>query len=579
FVGEPDRSGRDATPYPQSELYSSFVAANVNRKQAIYAASNDGMLHAFDAENGDELFAYVPNNLMTNPYSRNVSNLLSFDYEHKFFVDLTPAINDVFMDADGDGSKEWASILIGGQGAGGKGYYALDITNPSSVTEAAATTKVLWEFTEEDDTYPTNADGTPVTTSGSQRQDLQSPPQPVKDLGYTFSVPTIALSNLKDTDGENRWVAVFGNGYNSTAGIAKLYVLFVDGGTDGTWCHPDMIHNEVLNGSLPAQCVGKQDFVKLDTGFGVQSGYPNGLGTPRGIDVDGNGTIDYAYAGDLFGNFFRFDLTSDNYDDWTVTKIFEAKYVDASNVEHPQPITTQPIVTEHPTESDGYIVIFATGSYVTVPDGTSTDIQSIYGIWDRLGPGLIDKSDLVQQRYTNGFSNEFGNVRFLTSNDVDYSATGGKRGWYNDLDSVAVGDTQGIDAPEFPGERAIRNIQIRGGIGFVNSVIPRSATSCVDVAGGFALSFCPGTGGLNCLGDSSIFDLNNDGVIDDQDNVSGNVVAGTRFEDAVPTDSTFIEDQRVTQLSDQSLEFQGTKTFKGKHTGRLSWKQLDSVEQ
>ena len=95
----------------------------------------------------------------------------------------------------------------------------------------------------------------------------------------------------------------------------------------------------------------------------------------------------------------------------------------------------------------------------------------------------------------------------LSNNEVDYSTVGGKKGWFNHLDVVAVGETQGLADVEFPGERAIRNIQLRGGLGFVNSIIPRSDTSCVDVAGGFALSFCPGTGGTNCLGDRGIFDL------------------------------------------------------------------------
>ncbi|MEM7364204.1 MAG: PilC/PilY family type IV pilus protein, partial [Pseudomonadota bacterium] len=284
---------------------------------------------------------------------------------------------------------------------------------------------------------------------------------------------------------------------------------------------------------------------------------------------------------DYFGNFFRFDLTSNDFTDWSVTKIFKAEYTDSSSTVHDQPITTQPIVTQHPTEPDGFIVIFATGSYLTVPDGTSTDIQSMYGIWDRLSPELLLKSDLVQQRYTNEASAEFGNVRTLSNNTVNYGATGvnpGRKGWYNDLDSVAAGGIQGVDPIEFPGERAIRNIQLRGGLGFVNSVIPRSDTSCVKVAGGFALSFCPGTGGTDCLGNRGIFDLNNDGAIDGDDEVNSEVVAGTRFEDAVPTDSAFIEDKRITQLSDQELDITATNTTFGDNTGRLSWKQLDSVE-
>jgi len=111
----------------------------------------------------------------------------------------------------------------------------------------------------------------------------------------------------------------------------------------------------------------------------------------------------------------------------------------------------------------------------------------------------------------------------------------------------------------------------------VNSVIPRSDTSCVDIAGGFALSFCPGTGGTNCLGSRGIFDLDNDGAFDAGDNVDGQVVAGTRFEDAVPADSSFIEDKRITQLSDKSLDSTKTKASGVSNTGRLSWKELDSI--
>ncbi|MBD3647330.1 MAG: hypothetical protein HUJ31_07765, partial [Pseudomonadales bacterium] len=387
----------------------------------------------------------------------------------------------------------------------------------------------------------------------------------------------------------------FGNGVNSTSGIAKLFVLFPERGADGTWCHPDSVYNDNLNASdgLRAGCAtADQDFYKLDTGFGVansgsQQGLPNGLGTPRGIDVDANGTIDYAYAGDVRGNFYRFDLSSSNPDDWGVTKIFDAVYDvngDGSVIQR-QPILNQPIVIEHPTLEDGYIVIFGTGSYITNEDRTNTDIQTIYGLWDRLGVDLLEKADLVEQQYTNMVDAEFGNVRTLSSNDVNYTvcAVGDTectdvRGWYNDLDAVAAGDTQGIDPPEFPGERAIRNFQLRGGLAFVNSVAPRSETSCTNEAGGFALAFCPGTGGINCLGTQGIFDLNNDGLFNEGDEVAGSVVAGTRFEDAVPTDSTFFGGNRVTQLSDASLQIRGTDTTGGANTGRLSWRRLDAVQ-
>ena len=581
FVGLPNRPERDTGEFPAG--YAQFQAdlSEPARKDMIYVAANDGMLHGFDAADGSEVFGYVPNNLMTNDFSRKITSLLDFNYEHKFFVDITPALNDIYIDADENGSYEWATVLVGGHGAGAKAYFALDVTDPTQLTEASASSVALWEFTEEDDTYPTNSDGTPLLNGdGTQRQDLRSPAQPVKDLGYSFSVPTLAMSNVEGDNGEKEWVAMFGNGYNATSGIAKLFLLFVDKGIDGTWCHPDMIHNETLNGALPAECVGEQDFVKIDTGFGVDpdSGFPNGLGAPRGIDIDRNGTLDYAYAGDTFGNFFRFDLTSGDFRDWSVTKIFEAKYEDAVGNVTPQPITTRPIVTEV-LGVDGLIVIFGTGSYITVPDGSNRDIQSIYGLFDRLSPVLIEIDDLVQQRYINVADPVFGNVRVLTSNEVDASPTG-VLGWYNHLDSVAAGGSQLVDDPEFPGEKAIRNIQLRGGLAFVNSIIPRSDTSCVDVAGGFALSFCPATGGSNCLGPSgAIFDLNNDGTFDSASGDGGaGAIAGIRFEDAVPTDSSFIEDKRVTQLSDKSLDIIGTDTDSNDSTGPLSWKELDSTE-
>jgi len=579
FNGPPNRLNRGAEPYPLGDdSYSVFSGTYGGRTKAIYASANDGMLHAFNADTGDELFAYLPNNLMLNDYSRRITDLLDFEYTHKFFVDVTPALNDVFVDLDGDLTKEWASVLVGGHGAGAKAYFALNITNPEHFIEGEADKVVLWEFTEEDDTYPTDADGAPLLVAGDQKQDLLG--EPIKDLGYTFSVPTIAMSNLVDGDGNHEWIAVFGNGFNSTSGIAKLYALFLNGGIDGVWCHPDMIHNEVpYVTTMPAICDGVQEFIKLDANEGPRDGYPNGLGTPRGIDVDGNGTIDYAYAGDHFGNFYRFDLTSSDFALWKTERIFEATYngKDGLGTSVLQPITTQPIVIEHPTEADGFIVIFATGSYVTIPDGVNTEIQSIYGLWDRLSPGLIPKSSLVKQQYKNVIDLVFGNVRTLTRNEVNYTAGGGKKGWYNDLDAVEVGGIYLDHDVEFPGERAIRNIQLRGGLGFVNSVVPQKEESCVHQAGGFALTFCPGTGGLECLGNKHVFDLNNDGNIDGEDATGEDVVAGTRFEDAVPTDSSFIEDKRVTQLSDQELDITGTNTARSDYTGRLSWKQLEVI--
>ena len=110
-----------------------------------------------------------------------------------------------------------------------------------------------------------------------------------------------------------------------------------------------------------------------------RAGFPNALGTPALVDRDLNGTVDLAYAGDLLGNLYRFDLSNPNPNNWTVTKLFTATYSDGTL----QPITKQPVVVKHPTQP-GFMVIFGTGSYIAKDDARDQNIQSVYGIWDRL---------------------------------------------------------------------------------------------------------------------------------------------------------------------------------------------------
>lgn len=575
YYGAPTRTRRNSPPYPTAEPYIAFQAAHASRTPAIYVASNDGMAHGFDAVTGEELFAFVPNHIITGEYSQRIKQLLSTNYAHRFSVDLSIAVNDVYLDADRRSDtvisdKNWTTMMVGGYRAGGKGYFALDITDPDVVTEANAANVVMWEFTDEDDIHPLAA-GVPV---------LDANGIPVSDLGYTYSPPTIAMSNTSDSaDGENRWVALFGNGYNSSSGKAALFVLFAGGGTDGTWCHP-------AKTGCP---VNQYDFIKIEAPA-FDPLIANGLGTPRGIDMDGNGTVDVAYAGDRFGNLYRFDLRDPDPTNWDVTVLFQATYYNPSTLAlEAQPITTQPLVVVHPTKKTGvncytyneaevrvdslcggYIVVIGTGTYLFEGDDTSTEVQSLYGIWDRLGATVVAKSDLVMQEYTaiEGDAN-VGDVRILSDNPVDYNS---KFGWYNNLDYESA---DGLTDPIFPGEKAIRNIQFRGGIVFVNSVMPKTALSCTVEAGGAANAFCPGTGSLGCRESSSLFDVNGDGLINDSDlTEDGEVVASTYFEDSVPTDSTFIGGSRVTQLSDQSLEIRLTDTSEGSNTGRISWTRL-----
>jgi len=215
----------------------------------IYAGGNDGMLHAFNAENGRERFAYVPNLVF-----ENLKYLTDLDYEHKFFVDLTPyAIRNVEIATD-----TFITMLVGGLKKGGKGYYALDITNSETITSATSigdiANMVMWEYPKE---------GTVDD-----------------DMGYSYSKAYIVRSH----DTNNEWVAIFGNGYDSVNGEAVLYIL----GVDGTVIRK--IHTQV-------------------TGC-------NGLSTPALVDIDWDGMVDYVYAGDLKGNLWKFDLTNSDSSKW-----------------------------------------------------------------------------------------------------------------------------------------------------------------------------------------------------------------------------------------------------------------------
>jgi type IV pilus assembly protein PilY1 len=146
------------------------------RYDTLFVGANDGMLHAFDARTGDELFAYVPGALHDG-----LHQLASPGYGHRWYVDGDVTVADARL------GGQWRTVLVGSLGGGGRGIYALDVTHPQGFDSG----DVLWEFTSADD----------------------------PDLGYTFGEP--AITRLPD----GTWVAVFGNGYNSASGRNHLFVL------------------------------------------------------------------------------------------------------------------------------------------------------------------------------------------------------------------------------------------------------------------------------------------------------------------------------------------------------------------
>ncbi|MFC4260130.1 pilus assembly protein [Marinobacter lacisalsi] len=179
-------------PGSEGTSYATFRADQgyQDRPDVIYVGANDGFLHAFNSLTGEELFAYMPGEFLEpengNAYAA-VNELMSQQYDHKYFVDGTPVISDAYING------QWKTILVGTTGVGGKTVFALDITDPESFSAS----DVLWEFTHE-------------------------------DLGYGVSDARIV--RLSDAAG-GKWAAVFGNGYNSLSNESSLFLVDLEDGS------------------------------------------------------------------------------------------------------------------------------------------------------------------------------------------------------------------------------------------------------------------------------------------------------------------------------------------------------------
>ncbi|GAB1256309.1 PilC/PilY family type IV pilus protein [Aurantivibrio plasticivorans] len=496
FVGEPELAWPDyATDNrfgTSSKNYSAFVTANASRTPVVYVGANDGMLHGFNAElsgtsAGKEVMAYIPSTVVSTAANKGLHYLASQSYEHEFYVDLTPAVSDVYLTSKSD----WATILVGGVREGGRGLFALDVTDPGDYTTASnAANIVLWEFTSSDDA----------------------------DLGYTYSQPTIAMM----PNGE--WAAIVGNGYNSTGdGHAKLFIIYINKGTDGTWV--------------------AGDYVKIDTGVGSTT-TPNGLSTPRAADIDGDLVVDRIYAGDLEGNMWVFDVSSTSDGSWGVVNNAPL-FTSAS-----QPITSAPILSinsESAGSAPNVLVSFGTGKYLESTDVSNTTTMSFYTVWD-VGTSSLSRSDLEPRSLSQTTVN-YQILRTVSGNPVDWAT---QYGWRMDLPAT--------------GERVVSDPQIRRQVLFFNTVIP-SSVACSSGGSGWLMSVDFLTG---LAPPFPVFDANNDGTIDNSD--LGYV--GWYFADSLPAKSGFLGDKQYTPGSDGSIKEREIEVGQGTNEGRLTWEEV-----
>lgn len=370
FIGRPTFSYSDPG-------YANFKSAQDARSGTVYVGGNDGMLHAFDGETLQERWAYVPSMVIPNLWKLADT---AYATKHVYYANGAPTISDICVSGCSGGSAVWKTILVAGLNGGGRGYYALDVTNPTSPS-------LLWEFDASDE----------------------------PNLGFTYGNPIVT----KDPDG--KWVVLVTSGYNNIPDNSSFY------DQEGVKFKPNN----------PAQFTGgdgKGYLFVLDAATGVKlRQITTGVGTPSlpsGLakisawadDPEINNTATYVYGGDLLGNFWRFDLT-----DNSVIKF--ASFGSA------QPVTTTPELGQIRKKR---VVFVGTGKYLEVSDLLTTDQQTLYGIKDDdLASTLGNpKGSLVQQTIV---SDGADTRKSGSDNEVNWD-TG--LGWY--VDFPDTGERQNV---------------------------------------------------------------------------------------------------------------------------------------
>ena len=491
------------TPLPEGDSYKAYATRMATRTNVVYVGANDGMLHGFRAgaytaagdfnvnapNDGRELLAYVPAAIVQNLRTSNPAlDYTSPAYAHNALVDATPGVGDLYY------AGRWHTWLVGGLGGGGNArgvigdnttpasgaIYALDITDPSQFSVSNAASLVLGEWSA------ANLACVNDTASAPCR----------RALGNTYGTPIIRRLH------DGNWAAIFGNGYNSPAGRAGVYVLEADAAT------------------------GRLSLRYLDTGWAPPAGLLNGIAQVSSADLDGDHVTDYLYAGDLAGNVWRFDLTSSAPADWAARRqpVFQTGGL---------PITTHVSVAIVGSNAAPRVMLdFGTGQVLaqtltSAARPASSATQSLFGVWDwdltawnlrsssspvaalplstaGVPPGHTLKPDALQAQVLNTYAqvtgSNYSGVRTLSSQPVCWAGTttcgagasNTQFGWRVALDNASAG------APE----QIIYNPQLQDGLLLFNTTVPgmTQALSCqAQPATGYTLALRPDTGGAPAL--------------------------------------------------------------------------------
>ena len=402
-----------------------------------------------------------------------------------------PGVDGPVQLADVHLSTGWSTVALAGMGPGGRSLIALRLFDQSRHNDALG---ALWERGPDNTGW--------------------------ENLGYTYATPV--FGRLADGTA----VMLIGNGYGSANGLASLIVASVDSG--------QVIREFVVDGR-----VGGHDH--------------NGLSSPQ-LVVDSQGVVQRAYAGDLHGQLWAFDLSADNPVDWSVAFAGQPLFRAAAN----QPITVPPQVIDHPEA--GYLVLFGTGKLLEQLDLVTTDLQAFYAVWDKPGSaGQLSADRLRSQHILSQPTVNGQRHRILTQHPVDWRT---HKGWYLPLSH----------AGEQRGERVIRPFLLRNSrVIFTTALVDNSSNDdpCEGLAGdGWLMALDLYSGGMLAY---PVLDTNQDAVVDGADRLT----AGIGLDVGLPGDITVVRGEQAEHyLIDGSA---GTDTISGLVWSvfrRIMWRQL-----
>ncbi|HUD34359.1 MAG TPA: PilC/PilY family type IV pilus protein [Variovorax sp.] len=549
FLGDIINSGVAYSGPPPATItsttYAGFRADNLARAPVVFVGANDGMLHAFNAATGNEVFAYIPS--WMGPKLAALTSL-TYNTAHQSYVDGTPVVAQAEV-GTANTKADWRTVLVSGTGAGGRGVFALDVTQPGSFDAS----KVMWEFTQNDD----------------------------RDMGFVVGRPQILklrTSAANATTATYKWFAVVASGVNNY--VSQAGVFSATG-------QPSLFLLDLAKPASTAWTLNS-NYYKIQFPVNTALAATSAPGMINFEAVNGaQGQVTLIYAGDLHGNMWKLDFRPWGTADWTLAKLsafasgatpvplFVAR--DANN--NVQPISMMPSIVSAVRGSAASYVAFGTGKFIESDDRVSVQQQTFYAIYDnatttldttsgtaavsgraRLAKGVYTTAGYKSDITTTAGDNTIEAPAFVAGRATSDNDATQRSGWYFDYPST--------------GERQISSAQLRGDVLVVPSLIPGSAgvaAVCgVSGGGGSSYFFNIDTGDANVfiskvgiLGPSIVLSL----PAKDQDTTISNST-GRRFRTS--TNSVMSVGDKGT-----GAPVSITNVFAA---GRLSWRQINNYQ-